>query len=120
MKALITILMLTGMLALFVVPVVAEDGTPVDGLWSFTIETAQGPVTAEAQLSVDGSNVGGKLVGPSGELAIFGTWSADSVRLYALDGDGTFVFTGDRTPGAISGTAELTGVPLGAWSAKRK
>lgn len=119
MKTMITILMFVMTATVFAAPM-GSDPVPVDGIWSFSIQTAQGAVVSQAELTVDGVNVSGKLTGPGGEMPVIGMWNADTVRLYANGENGTLIFTGERTPGAITGTAQISGTELGAWTAQRK
>lgn len=121
MKALMMALMLVVATTGLASPVAVEDSTNLSGAWVFTIDTGNGVLTGDAFLTTEDQLVSGTLSSPSGDLRVFGSHSSEVVSIYAASGDSVVLaFSGDRTPGNMSGTVQFEGVGAVTWSAKRK
>ena len=121
MKFLVMTLMLVAATTALASPVAMDDQSAIDGLWAFSFQTADGVVSAEANLTVVDGKIQGTLTSPSGDLTVFGSATAEYVRIYASLGDLVVAsLSGERTPGKISGSALFNGSATAVWTAARK
>ena len=100
----------------------ADDSGPMAGTWLVTIQTAQGPVSGQAELTVDENHITGTIATATGQYTVDGVFDSAAVKLYVASTDGPGMsLTGTRTAGAVSGTAaSFGGDEIGAFVAQRK
>ena len=124
MKAIKTMMLILILAATSLTLVAAtDDSGPMDGTWLVTIQTANGPVSGLAELSVEDNHITGKLTTDAGEFKVDGTFNTESARIYVAGGEGAtgMVLAGARTAGAVSGTAKtFGGDEVGSFGAQRR
>lgn len=115
---LLSVISFTTLYGVTVSDLAAQD--TVAGTWALSIQTAQGVVAAEMTFASGVEGLTGVIRTAEGELAVSGISDAQTIRFYAVSGEITFVFSGQRVGDSMSGTLEIGDSGSGSWTATRK
>ncbi len=103
--------------------VTARAQTNVAGEWSISFATVSGPMEMTMVLGQDGAKLTGHLTSEIGEFPVKGTIDGDQVRIvWTLNEGGKEIevtFAARVQGNSMNGTARLSGVGEGAFSADR-
>lgn len=91
----------------------------VDGEWSITVYSSQGPIPALLKLKAEGEKLTGVILGEGGEMPIDGTVKDNEVSFSFWYGDIPVSMSGKVEGDGIKGVFDAGGQDGGEWSGKR-
>jgi hypothetical protein len=114
----------TTLMLIFLAPTLASAQTNVEGEWLVDLTLPLGELNFTMVINQKGENLTGYMLNESGQYDLKGTVTRDQVKVEWSFPDGGHLvdvtFTGKVDRNAMSGSAKVGNVGVGAMSAQRK